>query len=73
LAISLRAGFTNIPLWQSILAVSLLILCAVGALWLAGRAFRLGMLRYGKRLTWHEIFGRSPRSPRTPRVAGRAS
>jgi ABC-2 type transport system permease protein len=68
-----RAGFTNIPLWQSILAVSLLILCAVGALWLAGRAFRLGMLRYGKRLTWHEIFGRSPRSPRTPRVAGRAS
>jgi len=73
LAISLRAGYTDIPLWQTILAISLLILCAIGALWLAGRAFRLGMLRYGKRLTWREIFGRSPRSPRMPRVAGRAS
>jgi len=70
LAISLRAGYTDIPLWQSILAVSLLILCAIGALWLAGRAFRIGLLRYGKRLTWREIFGRSPR---TPRVARRIS
>ena len=61
LALSLRAGYTNVPLWQTALSIGLLILCAVGALWLAGRAFRLGMLRYGKRLTWREIFGRSPR------------
>lgn len=61
LALSLRAGYTNVPLWQTALSILLLIICAVGALWLAGRAFRLGMLRYGKRLTWREIFGRSPR------------
>ena len=62
LAISLRAGYTDIPLWQTILAVSLLFACAVGALWLAGRAFRIGLLRYGKRLTWREIIGLKPRS-----------
>jgi ABC-2 type transport system permease protein len=67
LAISLRAGYTDIPLWQTTLAISLLVVCAIGALWLAGRAFRLGMLRYGKRLTWREIFGGNPRNPRTQR------
>jgi len=52
----LRAAFTQIPIWQSTLSIVILFLSAVGALWLAGRAFRLGMLRYGKRLTWHELF-----------------
>jgi ABC-2 type transport system permease protein len=61
LAISLRAGYTNIPLWQTLLAISLLVACAVGALWLAGRAFRIGLLRYGKRLSWREIFMKQPR------------
>ncbi len=61
LALTLRAGYTNIPLWQLILAVSLLVACAIGALWLAGRAFRIGLLRYGKRLTWREIFAKEAR------------
>lgn len=61
LALTLRAGFTSVPVWQSILSIALLVFCAVGSLWLAGRAFRMGMLRYGKRLTWREIFGRSPK------------
>jgi hypothetical protein len=30
----------------------------VSAIWLAGRAFRLGMLRYGQRLKWREVFAR---------------
>jgi ABC-type Na+ efflux pump permease subunit len=38
------------------LSVGILIATAVGAVWLAGRAFRLGMLRYGQRLRWKEIF-----------------
>jgi len=41
-----------------IASVSILVLSAVGAVWLAGRAFRLGMLRYGQRLRWKEIFSR---------------
>ncbi len=56
LTISLRIGFTNIPTWQLITSVAILVVCAVGAVWLAGRAFRLGMLRYGQRLRWKELF-----------------
>jgi hypothetical protein len=29
---------------------------AGGSLWVAGRAFRLGMLRYGQRVQWRELF-----------------
>jgi len=58
LTISLRAGFAVIPAWQLILSVGLLVASAVGAIWLAGRAFRLGMLRYGQRLRWKEVFSR---------------
>lgn len=54
--IALRIGFTTIPTWQIIASVTILILSATGAVWLAGRAFRLGMLRYGQRLRLKEIF-----------------
>lgn len=57
--ISLRAAFTTIPTWQLLLNILILILCAIAALWLAGRAFRLGMLSYGKRLKFKELFRRS--------------
>lgn len=58
-ALTLRAGFTQIPTWQLILNLAVLYLCAYGAIWLAARTFRLGMLRYGKRLTLREIFKKS--------------
>jgi len=58
LTISLRAGFAVIPAWQLIVSIGVLVACAVGAIWLAGRAFRLGMLRYGQRLRWKEVFSR---------------
>jgi ABC-2 type transport system permease protein len=56
MSIALRIGFTTIPTWQVIITVIILVLSAIGAVWLAGRAFRLGMLRYGQRLHWKEIF-----------------
>jgi ABC-2 type transport system permease protein len=55
----LRAAFTVVPVWQIILVVILLNACAVGAIWLAGKAFRVGMLQYGKRLSFKQIFQRS--------------
>jgi ABC-2 type transport system permease protein len=59
--LSMRAGMTVIPIWQLTLNLAVLWLCALGALWIAGRAFRLGMLRYGKRVSWGEIFGKPGR------------
>jgi ABC-2 type transport system permease protein len=56
MTIAIRMGFTTIPAWQYLTSLFLLIISAVGAVWLAGRAFRLGMLRYGQRLRWKEIF-----------------
>ncbi len=58
-ALPLRTSFTVVPLWQIALSVGLLWIIAAGVLWLSGRAFRLGMLRYGKRLSWKELFGRA--------------
>jgi ABC-2 type transport system permease protein len=57
-SLPLRAAFADVPLWQSALSISLLWLCAGMALWLAGRAFRQGMLHYGKRLSWRELVRR---------------
>jgi ABC-2 type transport system permease protein len=54
----IRQGVTIIPGWQIAVSAIILVVCAAGAIWLAGRAFRLGMLRYGKRLAWREIFTR---------------
>jgi len=56
LTVAIRAGFTVIPVWQILVSMGILTASALGALWLAGRAFRLGMLRYGKRLRWKELF-----------------
>jgi len=60
LSTGLRSIFTNIPLWQITLSVVIQTLCAIGSLWLASRAFRLGMLRYGQRLRIGELFRRQP-------------
>jgi ABC-2 type transport system permease protein len=55
----LRQMFSQIPLWQLAASTTILTACALGAIWLAGRAFRLGMLRYGQRLNWRELFPRA--------------
>ena len=62
LTILIRNGLTILPAWQIALSAVIQVASAVGAIWLAGRAFRLGMLRYGKRLKWREIFARSTSS-----------
>ena len=55
LTITLRNIFASVPLWQVAAAVALQVLYAVVALWLASRAFRLGMLQYGQRLNWRKL------------------
>jgi ABC-2 type transport system permease protein len=54
----IRDGLTILPAWQIAVCAVIQITGAAGAIWLAGRAFRLGMLRYGKRLSLREIFAR---------------
>ena len=57
---SLRLGFAPVPAWQIATSAALMSLSALGAVWIAGRAFRLGMLRYGQRLNWRMLFSQGP-------------
>lgn len=56
--LSIRVAVAIIPFWQIMLSSVLLSLCAVGAIWLAARTFRFGMLRYGKKVALKELFGK---------------
>lgn len=58
----IRIAFTTVPNWQIILSIGLLYICSVGSIWLAGRAFRLGMLRYGKSLSLRELLVREKKA-----------
>ena len=51
----LRLSIAAVPVWQIILTAALMWGSAIGALILAAKAFRLGMLQYGKRLHLKEI------------------
>jgi ABC-2 type transport system permease protein len=56
LTLLIRMAFSTVPSWQLYTSAAVLALSAVGSLWLAGRLFRVGMLRYGKRLGWRDVF-----------------
>lgn len=58
ITILMRMTFTSLPAWQIALNVLVLVLVAGFSVWLAGRAFRLGMLQYGKRLSFKDLFGK---------------
>lgn len=61
ITLAIRSGFIVVPTWQIGLSLGMLILFAVVAVWFAGRAFRLGMLRYGQRVNWREFVGLKPK------------
>ena len=54
---AVRSGFMQIPTWQYLSSAGIATICAVILIWLAGKAFRLSMLRYGQRLRWGELLG----------------
>lgn len=53
-----RTMFTLVPAWQVATSAAVQTLAATGALWLATRTFRTGMLRYGKSLRLADILRR---------------
>ena len=58
ITILMRMAFTVVPTWQIALNITILVVFAILSLWFAGRAFRLGMLQYGKKLPLKAIFTR---------------
>ncbi len=65
LTVGIRSMLSVVPAWQILASAVIQVFCAVMAVWLAGKAFRLGMLRYGQRLRFGELFGRSRKGAQT--------
>ncbi len=55
----MRVAFAVVPLEQILISSAILFACAILAIWLAARAFELGMLRYGQRLSIRALFKRA--------------
>jgi ABC-2 type transport system permease protein len=53
-----RITFSPVPLWQIGVSMGILVISALGSIWAATRLFRYGILRYGKKVNWREIFSR---------------
>ena len=45
----------GVSIWQLLLSASLLIIFIFGTVWLAGRIYRVGLLMYGKKVTYREL------------------
>lgn len=46
----------GVPLWQQLISVVLLFLTFFGTVWFASKIYRVGILMYGKKPTYKEIF-----------------
>jgi len=46
----------DVPVWQIVLSISILILSFVGTTWMAAKIYRTGILMYGKKVTWKELW-----------------
>jgi len=51
----MRLFATEVPWWQVLLSVVLMVASIIGAVWIAGRIYRIGILRYGQRPTFRQI------------------
>jgi len=45
----------GVPVWELILSMALLILGFLGCSWVSARIYRVGILMYGKKVTWKEL------------------
>lgn len=51
-----RVAATDVPLWQILLSLVLMVSTFLGCLWLAAKIYRTGILMYGKKPTFKDIF-----------------
>ncbi len=59
LVMMIRVSFgvgSIVPIWQLILSLVIMILSVLGAIWAAAKIFRMGILFYGKKLTYKDLW-----------------
>lgn len=47
---------SGVPLWEVVLSVVLLIGTFILCVWFAGKIYRVGLLNYGKKVSWNDLF-----------------
>lgn len=62
LTVATRLMVSTLPFGEVVLIVIVQLVAALGAIALAARAFRLGLLRFGQRLSFRELLGRMQRA-----------
>ena len=45
----------DVPVWEKLLSVGLLILTFIGTTWMSAKIYRTGILMYGKKVSWREL------------------
>jgi len=58
MTMALRSLYSQVPPWQIAASVTIASACAGLAIWLASKALRISLLRYGQRLKWRELLAR---------------
>jgi ABC-2 type transport system permease protein len=56
MTLGMRNLFTIVPAWQVVISLSIQSVCAIGAVWLAGRAVHYGMQNFDQRIRWDVLF-----------------
>ena len=51
-----RVAATEVPLWQILTSIALMLLTFIGAIKIAARIYRVGILMYGKKPSFKELF-----------------
>ncbi|WP_168119852.1 ABC transporter permease [Paenibacillus sp. HB172176] len=51
----LRIGLSDVPSWQFLISLGILLLSIYGAVYVSAKIYRTGVLMYGKRPSWKEI------------------
>jgi ABC-2 type transport system permease protein len=49
-------GEGGVPVWEVFTSIALLIITFIGIVWLAAKIYRIGILMYGKKPTYRELF-----------------
>jgi len=46
----------GVPWWQIAISLTLLILTFLGVVWVAAKVYRVGILMYGKKVSYKELY-----------------
>ncbi|MEN8928745.1 MAG: ABC transporter permease [Flavobacteriales bacterium] len=56
IAMLVRIAMGNAEVWEVLLSIALLIITFIGTTWLGARIYKTGILMYGKKVTYKELF-----------------